>query len=298
MRWLLTALTVASVACLSAAAFAQAPTIVVIPGMTDGVDPQVAADLSEESAWIVQDHGGYEVFRWYQLEELADPATATAVLDCYGDPRCIGNALYGGGWDEALIVDIAPDGPGLIVEYTRIDVVVGEVANGASARLVATDDFGALVQPCFDALAARQMAPPQPQAPLQVVVTDAPQPPGMIAPAANTSQRRELGSMGRAGRWTAISGGVLTAGGLLFGFAADDTQQEIQSSPHSRSELDDLQSSGRTQQTLANVSYVVGGLAIATGVTLVILDRGNESDGISRIEVTPAGRGARVGVRF
>ena len=298
MRWLLTTLTVASVACLSATAFAQTPSIVVIPGMTDGVDPQASADLAEESAWIVQDHGGYEVFRWYQLEELADPATAAAVLDCYGDARCIGDALYGGGWDEALIVDMAPDGPGLFVTYTRVDVVVGEVTNGASARLVAPDDFGALVQPCFDALAPPPaVAPPPPQIPLQVMVTDAPQPPSAVTSTPGAS-RRQLGSLGRAGRWTAISGGAIAAGGLLFGFAADDTQQDIQSSPHSRSELDDLQSSGRTQQTLANVSYIVGGLAIATGVTLVILDRGAESDGVARIEVAPAGRGARVGVRF
>ena len=72
---------------------------------------------------------------------------------------------------------------------------------------------------------------------------------------------------------------------FITGFWADDAQQEIQARPHPREELEELQAQGQSRQRLANATFAVGGVTLATGVTLLVVDRlGGDSE---RVAVGP-----------
>jgi hypothetical protein len=111
----------------------------------------------------------------------------------------------------------------------------------------------------IDALAGAPDDTPQPTAP---------------PPAADTAPPSSSDSMRR---WSYVAGGVGAAGLLtftIFGLIAkstyDDLNSACQGGPCPSSKSGEI-SSGKTQQTVANVGLVLGALGLGTGVTLFVL---------------------------
>jgi hypothetical protein len=294
----------------SAPSFAQGLALAVVPGVADGVTEQEWADIVEESAFLVEDFGLYTVNRYYEMEAAVGPDLAVSVLACGTDSQCVADMLYGSIYAFALHVHLERSAWDVRVSYRLVDVASGGVSGEATAVLVAPNDFPALQGPCWSALRGERLAAP----PVATGPITAPQPPvsanpnpvewpsdqAAERPPADLDRpappRATMGPMGRAGRITAAAGAALAAGGVLLSFAADDTLQTIQSEPHPRGELESLQQQGRNQQRVGNILMITGGVALATGITLVIVDRPERSARVS-LHVMPDGRFA-VGGRF
>lgn len=290
--------------------FAQGLALAVVPGVADGVTEQEWADIVEESAFLVEDFGLYTVNRYYEMEAAVGPDLAMSVLACGVDSQCVADMLYGSVYAFALHVHLERSAWDVRVTYRLVDVASGSVSGEATAVLAAPNDFPALQVPCWAALRGERLAPPA----VATGPVTAPQPADQTGPAptewpANQTAdrppadldrpaptRAPMRPMGLAGRVTAAVGAALAAGGVLLSFAADDTLQTIQSEPHPRGELESLQQQGRNQQRFGNVLMVTGGVALATGITLVIIDRPERSARVS-LHVTPDGRFA-LGGRF
>jgi hypothetical protein len=131
--------------------------------------------------------------------------------------------------------------------------------------------------------------PPQPPRPVtQVDPNDVPKddlkkPPPPPPPAPNTTLR--------TGAY--IAGGVGVVGfGLfaIFGALEKGTYSDLQSACHSgpcpASKQDDV-STGKSQQTIANIGLVVGAVGVATGVTLFILSRPKAAPGTNAAKIAP-----------
>jgi hypothetical protein len=289
---------------------AQGLSLAVVPGVANGVTEQEWADIVEESAFLVEDFGLYTVNRYYEMEATVGTDLAVSVLACGPDSQCVADMLYGSIYAFALHVNLERTEWDVRVTYRLVDVASGSVSGEATAVLVAPTDFPALQTPCWAALRGERLAAPAvatgPVAPQQPVGPVGQQPaswpadqnggtspPDLSRPA---PPRASVGPIGRAGRITAAAGAALAAGGVLLSFAADDTLQTIQSEPHPRGELESLQQQGRNQQRMGNVLMITGGVALATGITLVIVDRPERSASVS-LRVTPDGRFA-IGGRF
>ncbi len=244
--------------------------ILVAPAEIYDISDQEASDLVEESAYLVQDFGGFTVTRHYQLDEVVGTSARRAIEPCGSDVRCYVDALYGTSFEYALLVSIYWRAPDLVVRYQTVDLALGILVAETFAYLPGPVGFDYLVVPCHDALKVTpDWLEPEPQPPVVV----APSQPTPMPVTRRPSRERSLGTMGRAGAYTAGAGAGLFAGGILLGFGADETQQEIQGEPHPRGELNSLQSKGRRQQRMANAFFALGGTALATGVTLVVVDR-------------------------
>lgn len=120
--------------------------------------------------------------------------------------------------------------------------------------------------------------------------------------------------------WTVTGAGVLVAGigGLLHSSAigsyddfdawAEQCEEETQMACAVTPEAQSLRDSGDTKQSVAGVMYVVGGLAVATGLTLVLLNRpkpyrldreSSEPQGVTVVPVvSPDGGGISAAFRF
>jgi hypothetical protein len=295
------------------AASAQFPALAVVPGdVGSAQSEQFWMDVVEESAFLAEDFGVYTVSRYYEMETMMDPQLASVVLDCGPSAQCVADMLYGTPYSFALHVSINPVPAGTAVTYRLVDVQMGTVSGEATAVMSTPQDFGSLQQPCFQALRGEMVAQPNLSAPPAVATpgTAYPGNNGQAGPGTEpyvpdqARTPRETSSMTRAGRLTATAGGVLLATGLLIGYAADDTLQTIQSEPHESGELESLQTTGRNQQRLANICFALGGTALATGITLAIVDRSNAnrstaSPGFSmQLRANPVGRWVGVGGRF
>lgn len=259
---------------VSSHALAQ-DTLVVAPGAFWNMDDQAAADLVEESAFLAEDHGGFLVSRAYQLEASLRTDSFDRLMNCAGVADCYADALYRTGYHWVLAVTLEDTGREVFVQYQLIDIRTGTLHDEALVTLSSTTDFAALEAPVFGILAStgtarRSDATPEPVA-SGAAPGDATWDAGLYdtTPAWSPPER---GALGRAGIYTAIAGGVIGFGGVLLGFSADNIQQEIQARPRPRAELEDLQAQGESRQTLANVAFAIGGVAVATGITLVIVD--------------------------
>jgi hypothetical protein len=275
--------------------------IAVVPGAVSGVSQRQGADIVEESAYLAQDFGGFEVVRGYQLEPYVGPELARAVGRCRGASRCYLDALFRSSFDYALVVNITRGDEGVRVVYEMLDVRVGLSALTTETALPAPTDFAYLMVPCHDALKSTpdwvEPSTPLPADALPPVALEPPPvaaarptPPPLSRPLEATGPRRPVST----GAWVAGAGGAVMAGGLLLGFAADDTLQILQGSPRDRDEVTSLQAQGERQQLLANVALGVGGAALAGGVIMMLLDR----DAGGSVTVIPIERGVQVGVRW
>jgi hypothetical protein len=120
-------------------------------------------------------------------------------------------------------------------------------------------------------------------------------PPSDNAPSSGGARPLLVGSI--AGFGVAIAGGVL---GTVFILKSNDTQDKStakfndcnpkgtcpQGSPLA-AEIDGLDSSATTQRGVAIASFVTGGVGLATGITLLILDQNRSTVTSSRATVTP-----------
>lgn len=268
LKTLLSFATAALVGLLAAPASAQGFRLLVAPGEVSGVSTQEFEDLVEESAYLAEDFGGFEVVRWYQLGDYVSPTVESQVLGCGYDAGCHVDALFGSAFDYLLLVSAFDEGSSVVVDYQMIDTTVGVLATQTEAYLPTAQDYPYLLVPCHDALKVTpEWIPPRPQQPpppAPIVTSPAPEP--------------RLGRVGRIGAYTAGAGSAVFLGGVLLGFGADETQQEIQAEPHPRSQLESLQSKGQRQQRMANAFMILGGTAIAGGVGLVVFDRVSEDD--------------------
>jgi hypothetical protein len=284
--WGLPVLLVLGLWLLPAAVWAQFPRLVVLPGQ-QVMDAQAWNDVLEESAFVADDFGVFAVSRWYEMQAEVDPALAASVQACSPEIQCAGDMLYGSPWAFALQIDGLQRPDGILITYRLFDVESGFVAGEASALMRASDDYGVLPQACFAALRGERQPPPGPQASARTAPRTAPGPESMAPPqdplsrspsSRVPSDRPPASGMLQAGRAVSVAGALLLAGGVLFGFAADDTLQEIQARPHPRGELESLQTQGRNQQRIANAGFALGGVALATGITLVVVDRTGQPD--------------------
>lgn len=297
----------------TASAWAQFPTLVVVPGDVASMTlEQEWMDIVEESAFVATDFGVYEVHRYYEMPDMIDPALADVVLDCRADSQCVADMLYGSPFAFALHVNVEPVPAGIAVTYRLVDIELGLISGQSTALMADPRDFQALQNPAFQALRGETVAQPDLSVPAPVATPATPFPPGQSGTAgpATTEPRNErpseprdrqpVSSMARAGRLTAVGGGLLLAAGVLVGFAADNTLQTIQSEPHERGELESLQTTGKNQQRLANIMFAVGGTALAAGVTLSIVDRtrSNDSGVTLDLRAQPAGRWVGLRLRF
>jgi hypothetical protein len=283
MNWRTALLSLASTCALVLAAQsaqAQSYELLVVTGDNVGLSATEHEDIAEESAWLAQDFGGFNVTRWYQLDGLVPYQTATAVRACGSDVSCHVDQLFDSRFDYVLVVNTYIESAEIVVRYQMIDAQVGILAKESNAFLPTATEFAYLVVPCHDALKVTPAwVEPVPVAARNPGTTAAP----VYAPSRTFSdepERAPLGKLGRVGAFTAAGGAAFLVGGVLVGFGADETQQEIQSEPHPRNDLETLQSRGQRQLRAANSMMIIGGVALAGGVSLLIVDRlgSNDSD--------------------
>ncbi len=267
----------ATVALLTIAptASAQSYDIIVLPGEVWEVDDW--EDVVEESAYLTEDFGGYRVSRWYQLQNYVDRGTEIQVSECARDVRCYVDALFGVGLDYALVVNLVREDAEIVVRYQTIDLALGSMQAEEFAFLPSSDAFEFLLAPCHEALKVTpEWTTPVPVP--QVVVAPPPPPSVVVQP---VEPRRQMSPFERIGTATAGTGAALFGGGVLLGFAADETQQTIQAEPHARRELESLQARGQRQQRMANALMIIGGTALAGGAGILIYERISRDDDVA-----------------
>lgn len=276
---LLTALAVTL--CASTVA-AQDYTMLVAVGENSGLTPQEHEDIVEESAYLVEDFGGFAVTRWYQLP------SDVVLDDCGANASCYVDRLFASEYDYVLVVSAYDTGTEIEVGYQTIDTQVGILAAEEMAVLPQATDFAYLMAPCHEALKVTPAwIAPIAVAPVPPTTTPVTTTPVTTTPVTTPNyefpelDEPRMGQLGRIGAGTAAGGGALFLGGVLMGFSADDTQQEIQSEPHTRTRLEELQRKGESQQTVANVLMIGGGVVLATGITLLIIDHLGQDDDAS-----------------
>lgn len=271
---------------VAAPTVAQDYRLLVTRGESFGIDEGAMDDITEESAYLSEDFGGFVVSRWYQLPETQQIDLA----GCGADSSCYVNQLFDSQFDYVLVVNAYDQTSEVAVRYLMIDTRVGILAAETSAYLPTVTDFAYLLAPCHDALKVTpnwidpgpvvtlpDPGTPPPQTAPSPVVTP---PPASSGGGFQREPRYDLGQLGRIGAYTAGGGAALAVGGVLLGFGADETQQEIQAEPHTQERLDQLQRKGQSQQRMANAFLIVGGVAIVGGITLVVVDKlGRDDDG-------------------
>ena len=303
--------------------------IAVLPGLIEDVSDQEWEDIVEESAYLVEDFGGFDVYRYYMLDTVLDDDTVDDVLDCEDDPYCYMDELESeGNFDYVLVTNIYEDGDEIVVHYIMIDVLLAEIAEEQIAYMPTPTDFPYLMVPNHECL---KVTPEwQDQGPIETEVevdgeieVDEDDEDEVLVELPPTDENlddddddrrdrnrnrdrdrdrdREPMEFGM-GHYVLAGGATAIVGGVFLGFAADATQQEIQARPHPRAELEDLQSQGRTRQTFANILYGLGGAAVVTGVVLMVLDDGGESDDDSdpwvQLEIDPVRRWVGISGEF
>lgn len=301
-RLLLAMVVLAVLGGATASASAQA-SLIVMPGANFGLDTQAVRDIAEESAFLAEDLGGFTVYRWYELEGALPARVYDGALACNGDTNCYADTLFGQRFDWLLVLTTEENAGTVYVQYQLLNLRTGAIAGEELVTMATSIDFAVLQTPCHAVLRNARVEAPVAVAPPTSTPEPSPAPGSATPPAGLAAQdawdRPQWGSRGRAGIYTALGGGVAIFGGVLLGFAADDTQQEIQARPHPRAELEDLQATGELQQTLANVAISIGGIAIATGITLMVMDRRTETapQGL-RVQAVPTGRGVLFDASF
>lgn len=255
-------------------ASAQGYDIMIVPGEVQEVDDW--EDLVEESAYLAEDFGGYRVNRWYQLQNYVDRGTEIQLSECARDVGCYVDGLFGVGLDYVMVVSLVREESEIVIRYQTIDLALGSLLAEEFAFLPTSDAFEYLVAACHEALKVTpEWTTPVPTPSLVVP------PPPLAVVVPQTAPARPPNRLERIGTATAGSGAALFAGGILLGFAADETHQTIQSEPHARSELESLQSRGQRQQRMANALMIIGGTALAGGAGILIFERVTRDEDVS-----------------
>jgi hypothetical protein len=166
----------------------------------------------------------------------------------------------------------------IFVPAGTVDVVVADAAGKELARKTVAATLG---QKTAVELDAQPPPPPAPVVPAAPSADDVP-PSDTVAPARDESATTS-GGRSKLRPYSYVAGGVGVAGFAVFGiFGAMEksTYHNLQSAcpgnacpPDKSSDI----SSGKTQETVANVGLVVGIAGIAAGATLLVLSLGGSS---------------------
>ena len=262
----------------------------VVPGELYDVTETEWQDIVEESAYLSEDFGGYTVERWYELAQYIGPDAEARLEYCAQDARCYADELFDTGLDYVLVVHVIHEADEFIVSYQTIDLAISRQVADQAAYLPDALAFEFLVAPCHEAL---KVTPEWTAPPAPLVVVAPPLPPIVVVP----PPERRRAQLGRIGTVAAGSGAALLTGGVLLSFAADETQQTIQSEPHERQELESLQTRGRRQVRLGNTLMAIGGVALIGGGTLLVVDHlGRNDDASVSLSMTPSR--VAIGARF
>jgi tetratricopeptide (TPR) repeat protein len=142
-----------------------------------------------------------------------------------------------------------------------------------------------------EAVPDREPEPPPPPAP-EPSLTPAPR----VAQPASPPPHTVLWPIG----WASLGAGVVAAGvGIGFGIASSNAEEDHKAATtgaEKKRTADDAESAA----TMANVMYATGGVLVAAGVTMLIIDarRGPEAKGAPTAVVTPEGAFVGWGGRF
>ena len=261
----------------------------VVPGDLYEVTDTEWQDIVEESAYLAEDFGGYFVERWYQLDRYVTADAESRLEYCGQNSRCYVDELFASGLDYVLVVSVFFNAPDFAIRFQTIDLATGAIVADEGAVLPSAQAFEYLVAPCHEALKVTPewttLARPAP------LVEPAPMETIRVVP----SPEPERSSFATAGTVSAGLGAAFLTGGVLLAFAADETQQTIQSEPHERRELESLQARGQRQVRTANALMGIGGAALVGGAALLILDHldNDDEEPVFSIGVSPVGVGIR-----
>lgn len=251
---------------------AEAPQVLVIPLTTadDAALGETAASLSESLRTVVAARGGHPI------EAQATRADIAAMTGCStDDDACLQTIAEAMGVTEVLLgsLEANPRG-GLTVSITYY--VVGGEARRDRIELSASEAGPATLElePRATAFLAGEPAAPEPRPDLTPRMKTPDPPP----PAAFRFGRVRTSSYVIAG-----SGAALVGLGVIFYAIASGKQDEVNEHPTDTladlRALEDLESSGKTFTTLGNVGAIVGGLAAATGLSLIAIQGSRKERG-------------------
>jgi hypothetical protein len=185
---------------------------------------------------------------------------------------------------------VAPSEAGgpFVVPAGAVDVVLTDSSGKELARQTVSATVGQKTAALLDA--QPEVAPPPPPVVAETPRHDEPH-------VVDTPPEPSSGSKLRL--YSYVVGGIGVAGLALFtvyGLIDNSTYSDLQSScPHNacppgkQGEID----SGRTQQTIANVSLVVGGVGLAAGATMFVISLSHKSSPTTGLVLGPGYLGVR-----
>ncbi len=220
--------------------------------------------------------GGYEIVDDRQLQRTLGNRNFRQMQRC-ADRDCYFDAVIDATIDRLVCVKSFRDG-----QYYYVDMEIDDAYERALIKYATTEGEGTrdlyYIDPAVDDMLRPDMPPPLPpgagisvkpapakiDSDLQNEITDAGGGGNNRAPAPSGDDA----SLGPMAKYTLMGGGGLIALGGVFALLADNTQAEIQARPHDRATVEDLISTGETQQLGANVLFGLGAAAMITGGVL------------------------------
>lgn len=271
-------------------------TVLIVQGTYSGIYDEDMADIHEETAYIAEDLGGYVVTRDYQITTIYGEQYYAELLACGGSAPCLAQTWASQHFDDLLVVNVFPSEDELHIYYDRIHSADGTSIARTIAYLPDTVSFSHLLAAVHDALNAPAPAPQlpvveQPASPPVVVATPQIQQPATSEPEAEPVYTEPepavaLNRQQRAGLGLSLTGAAALTGGVLVGFMADQTQEEIQSRPHPANEVEDLQRQGKAQAAIATTAIISGSaLIIGGGILYLLGHRQSERDSARHVRL-------------
>jgi hypothetical protein len=240
---------------------------VVDPRATGEVPPRALAALAQSLAPELRKLDGVSAIGLQDIRDMLGLERQRQMLGCAADEAClaeIGGAL---GVDEMVALDLTLLGKSYTLSARRIDMRRAKVVQSQSQRFDRRDgeELLAVVGPIVAAL--------YPERPLKT---------GKTRGVSREEIRRLNPPPLPAWSFAATAGAAVAAlgGGVFYGLSARDYSRQYQrlsssssTTPVSGSELQALQSTGRSRQRTANVLYATSGaFALAAGVQAFFTD--------------------------
>ncbi|TVQ98761.1 MAG: hypothetical protein EA398_12965 [Deltaproteobacteria bacterium] len=272
-------------------AHATNASLLVLPNRTEGLTIAEAEPVYDRVADIAADTGAFLVIAHDQLGMLVGDVGFARAVACNGEPECLAEVEELERFDFIVVVNVTRTAQTLRTDLALVDWFGGRAIATASSDVDAGPDS---LQPAVltllsaTGLVARPDAPQPPPATQEYGAPQEPRP--VVA-------RQPLRPSTPAD-WLLIGGAVGITGGVLLGFAADATQQDIQARPSDRERLEQLQARGQRRQTAGNLLLVGGAAALGTGVVLRVIGREDATSTDASVQPVPGGVILRGSTRF
>jgi hypothetical protein len=257
--------------------------------------------MSAELNAIVRERGGAPIEAAVKMSELE------AIIGCGDDSQeCLENIAAAMGVEQVVLGEItSSSNESLEVKLTLFragqETLRGSVKVNATSVEEATRLFGSQVRDLFDNKAPTDT--PEDQPPADQPPADQP-PADPIAQPPPTGPTSPAFSFGRVKPYSyAVAGGgvALIGVGAVFYALASGKQSDIDDAPTDTLEdlqaLQDLEDSGKRYALLGNISTIVGGIAAATGVTLIVI-QGTRKEGPPAAAIEPMALPGGAGLTF